>query len=187
MPPTHPHACTWSFPSLGARARTLNPKPYTHTHTHTLIHTFHLPNPALKRFGCRQCRAGDKQEQQQAAHRLPSHSEVLSVQEASRRSFSRSSSGLAPVTPQASGAVPPQSGSPTAKGPRKGTVIADSEQPFEDLQLGPLLGQGSFGKVYRGMWSGAPVAVKVILHIARLALMSRSIPGPGQLQQVHRV
>ena len=48
-----------------------------------------------------------------------------------------------------------------SKQPRKGAVITDTEQPFDDLQLGPLLGQGSFGKVYRGMWSGAPVAVKV--------------------------
>ncbi len=32
---------------------------------------------------------------------------------------------------------------------------------FEDVQLGPLLGQGGFGKVYRGLWNGAPVAVKV--------------------------
>ena len=34
-------------------------------------------------------------------------------------------------------------------------------EAFEDVQLGPLLGQGGFGKVYRGLWNGAAVAVKV--------------------------
>ncbi len=33
--------------------------------------------------------------------------------------------------------------------------------PFDDLDLGPLLGKGSFGRVYRGHWEGNPVAVKV--------------------------
>ncbi|KAK9915712.1 hypothetical protein WJX75_003037 [Coccomyxa subellipsoidea] len=37
--------------------------------------------------------------------------------------------------------------------------------PWEDVELGPLIGQGSFGKVYRGVWNGAPVAVKII-HMA---------------------
>lgn len=34
-------------------------------------------------------------------------------------------------------------------------------QVFEDVQLGPLLGQGGYGKVYRGLWNKTPVAVKV--------------------------
>lgn len=40
-------------------------------------------------------------------------------------------------------------------------VEAGQNEAFEDVQLGPLLGQGGFGKVYRGLWNGAAVAVKV--------------------------
>lgn len=34
--------------------------------------------------------------------------------------------------------------------------------PCEDVRLIRLIGQGSFGSVYFGLWSGAPVAVKII-------------------------
>ncbi|KAK9814720.1 hypothetical protein WJX72_010481 [[Myrmecia] bisecta] len=37
-----------------------------------------------------------------------------------------------------------------------------SEEPFKDVRLGPMLGQGAYGRVYRGMWHGAVVAVKII-------------------------
>ena len=40
-------------------------------------------------------------------------------------------------------------------------VGTEKKHPWEDVELGPLIGQGSFGKVYRGVWNGAPVAVKV--------------------------
>ena len=35
--------------------------------------------------------------------------------------------------------------------------------PFEGLLLGSLIGQGSFGRVYRGLWKGQVVGVKVTL------------------------
>jgi hypothetical protein len=33
-------------------------------------------------------------------------------------------------------------------------------QPWDDIVLGPLIGTGSFGKVYRSVWNGSHVAVK---------------------------
>ncbi|GMH32644.1 hypothetical protein BSKO_00478 [Bryopsis sp. KO-2023] len=41
-----------------------------------------------------------------------------------------------------------------------------AEQLLGDMKLGALLGWGSFGRVYKGLWGGAQVAVKVILHQA---------------------
>jgi hypothetical protein len=35
---------------------------------------------------------------------------------------------------------------------------------LKDLKLGPLLGQGCYGRVYRGRWKATPVAVKIIDH-----------------------
>lgn len=40
-------------------------------------------------------------------------------------------------------------------------ISRSRNQVFEDVQLGPLLGQGGYGKVYRGLWDKTPVAVKV--------------------------
>ncbi len=36
-----------------------------------------------------------------------------------------------------------------------------SAAPIDGLMLGPLMGKGSFGRVYRGIYKGAPCAVKV--------------------------
>ena len=43
-------------------------------------------------------------------------------------------------------------------------VIMPKKEPFDDVLLGPLLGQGSFGRVYRGIWNGAQVAIKACPH-----------------------
>ena len=47
-----------------------------------------------------------------------------------------------------------------------GTMI--ESEPFSAVSLGPLLGQGGSGHVYRGTWNGATVAIKVWLLSANL-------------------
>lgn len=57
--------------------------------------------------------------------------------------------------------------------------LIPSRKPFDDVRLGPLLGKGAYGRVYRGTWNGAQVAVKVIEHFEGGA---DGAPGPGLLE-----
>lgn len=38
---------------------------------------------------------------------------------------------------------------------------------FEDIEMGPIIGQGAIGKVHKGKWRGLTVAVKEIIHSAK--------------------
>lgn len=84
--------------------------------------------------------------------------------------------GSAPGTPALGSAdsmassVPGAPGTPVgeepgAPGMRRTMQSFSSEPlpgPLEGLEMGPLVGSGSFGRVYRGMWQGRVVAVKTI-------------------------
>ncbi|CDP09798.1 unnamed protein product [Coffea canephora] len=52
-------------------------------------------------------------------------------------------------------------GSPSSKGDDESNLIVHCEIHWEDLQLREQIGQGSFAVVYRGIWNGSDVAVKV--------------------------
>ena len=45
--------------------------------------------------------------------------------------------------------------------PARRSALMPDAVPFEGVTLGPPVGRGSFGRVYRGTWDGRAVAVKV--------------------------
>ena len=57
-----------------------------------------------------------------------------------------------------------------------GAAAAD---PLADVELGLLIGQGAYGRVYRGIWNGSPVAVKVIPHLSPAATGGKTSAGSG--------
>jgi len=58
-------------------------------------------------------------------------------------------------------------GNSRSSNPRNAFSLSNKVDPFDDVKLGQLLGTGSYGRVYRGMWNGAVVAVKVLEHLQR--------------------
>eukprot|EP00891_Asterochloris_glomerata_P000113 jgi/Astpho2/113/fgenesh1_pg.00004_%23_24_t len=63
---------------------------------------------------------------------------------------------------------------PQASGP---SLQAPKGEGLEDIQLGRLLGRGSFGRVYLAQYKGSPVAVKVLLPLVRKAARGPELPG----------
>ncbi|KAL3147321.1 hypothetical protein ABBQ32_002806 [Trebouxia sp. C0010 RCD-2024] len=72
--------------------------------------------------------------------------------------------------PQLTAEPVPTCGGPRPAKPSRHMACLPSTGPFEGLLLGSLVGKGSFGRVYRGLWKGQLVGVKVIRDIHRLKL-----------------
>ncbi|KAJ4954477.1 hypothetical protein NE237_011260 [Protea cynaroides] len=54
-------------------------------------------------------------------------------------------------------------GSSSTKEDKESSSMIDWEINWEDLRLGEEIGQGSFGVVYRGIWNGSEVAIKLYI------------------------
>jgi len=64
----------------------------------------------------------------------------------------------APTTPKLPSSGSASSSSPTDINPTHGVI--NFEIPYEELEFGKVLGQGSFGEVRAGYWRGTEVAIK---------------------------
>ncbi|KAK9807645.1 hypothetical protein WJX72_005215 [[Myrmecia] bisecta] len=74
-----------------------------------------------------------------------------------------------PTTHNSGGSTSSSSQSPTNRG---------VSGPFgDDVVLGPMLGQGGYGRVYRGRWQGSVVAVKIIE-----SMLKEGSAGPKQVE-----
>ena len=50
----------------------------------------------------------------------------------------------------------------SSRGSYAGLPTADGDGvPFEGVEMGPIIGKGSFGSVYRALWSNRVIAIKV--------------------------
>lgn len=78
-----------------------------------------------------------------------------------RRSLDRGSSEAAP------------SSRPTSPVPGVPSLNKAMPTAFTDVRLGPLIGRGAYGRVYRGSWNGNTVAVKVMETRERIADVSK--------------
>ncbi|GBF95008.1 hypothetical protein Rsub_07509 [Raphidocelis subcapitata] len=80
------------------------------------------------------------------------------------------------------GAAPPPPPSPSAplalalRGAARGCAPVGPGCPIEGLLVGPLLGRGSWGRVYRGLFKGQPVAVKIIDADSSVARDAAGVP-----------
>jgi len=74
--------------------------------------------------------------------------------------------------------IPTNVGTRYATPGRRFTTLP-STGPFEGLLMGVLLGRGTFGRVYRGLWKGQLVAVKVTTKLLIIYRRSSSSLLPG--------
>lgn len=49
----------------------------------------------------------------------------------------------------------------TSRSSLEARLVDEAAVPFEGAEMGPILGKGSFGSVYRATWGGKIVAIKV--------------------------
>ncbi len=95
-----------------------------------------------------------------------------------RSSLERASS----TAPAASGSL--SSSSNPARQSSQGSGTVGSSSTIQQLQLFEVLGNGNFGAVYRGLWRGTPVAVKVMqLPASSLGNMQSDVLAQQHLQQ----
>jgi len=61
----------------------------------------------------------------------------------------------------------------------------EAPRVFKDIRLGPLIGRGAYGRVYRGNWNGNVVAVKVIASEQKIKERKPSDPSRPDTKGLH--